>query len=93
MVVFKLSGGRALRRTWIIERIDRKGALIGWRAERRRFDEVLEDLWSANDAGEGLRFAAPAHASDGELDYLLENGARPNFYAVGQDALWTAAPD
>jgi hypothetical protein len=82
-----------LRRTWIVERIDRKGARISWPAERRRFDEVLEDLWSANGAGEDLRFAAPAHASDGELDYLLENGARPNFSAVGRDALPTAAPD
>ena len=82
-----------MRRTWIVERIDRKGARISWPAERRRLDEVLEDLWSANGAGEGLRFAAPAHASDGELDYLLENGARPNFSAVGRDALPIAAPD
>jgi hypothetical protein len=69
----------ALRDKWYVERIAQNGSETHWRAERADLFEVLEDLQTAQQAGEYFRFLAPADATDEELDILLERGATPTF--------------
>jgi hypothetical protein len=77
-----------VRTAWYVERIAPNGTHAHWQAERSDLFEVLEDLRTAQEAGEHFRFLAPSEASDEELDVLLERGAKPTFpplTAVGSD--------
>jgi hypothetical protein len=68
-----------LRDKWYVERIAQNGSETHWRAERADLFEVLEDLQTAQEAGEYFRFLAPSDATDEELEILLERGATPTF--------------
>ena len=68
-----------MRTAWHVERIAQNGTEIHWQAERGDLFEVLEDLQSAQEAGEYFRFIAPSEATDEELDLLIERGATPTF--------------
>jgi hypothetical protein len=68
-----------LREKWYVERIAQNGSETHWQAERSDLFEVLEDLQTAQEAGEYFRFLAPSDATDEELDILLERGATPTF--------------
>ncbi|HLH48283.1 MAG TPA: hypothetical protein VKV96_02985 [Roseiarcus sp.] len=68
-----------MRTAWHVERIAQNGTAIHWQAERADLFEVLEDLQSAQEAGEHFRFIAPSEATDEELDLLIERGAKPTF--------------
>jgi hypothetical protein len=68
-----------MRKAWHVERIAQNGTEIHWQAERADLFEVLEDLQSAQEAGEHFRFIAPSGATDEELDLLIERGATPTF--------------
>jgi hypothetical protein len=68
-----------MRTAWHVERIAQNGHKIHWQAERADLFEVLEDLQSAQEAGEHFRFIAPSEATDEELDLLIERGATPTF--------------
>ena len=71
-----------MRTAWHVERIAQNGTEIHWQAERADLFEVLEDLQSAQEAGEYFRFLAPSEATDEELDLLIERGATPTFPAL-----------
>jgi len=68
-----------VRATWFVQRIAHDGARPHWQAERSTLAEVLDDLTIAETAGDQLRFIAPWHATDAELDALLGRGAMPTF--------------
>ncbi len=68
-----------MRTAWHVERIAQNAKEIHWQAERADLFEVLEDLQSAQEAGEHFRFLAPSEATDEELDLLIERGATPTF--------------
>lgn len=75
-----------MRTAWHVERIAQNGTEIHWQAERADLFEVLEDLQSAQEAGEYFRFLAPSEATDEELDLLIERGATPTFPPLGGTA-------
>ena len=68
-----------MREKWYVERVAQNASETHWQAERSDLFEVLEDLQTAQEAGEYFRFIAPSNASDEELDILLERGATPTF--------------
>jgi hypothetical protein len=68
-----------VRTAWYVERIAQNNEGAPWSAERADLFEVLEDLKTAQKAGEYFRFLAPSDASDEEIDLLLERGATPTF--------------
>jgi hypothetical protein len=71
-----------MRTAWHVERIIQNGKEIHWQAERADLFAVLEDLQSAQEAGEHFRFIAPSEATDEEVDLLIERGATPTFPAL-----------
>jgi hypothetical protein len=49
-----------------------------------KLSEVLEDLLAAKAVGDQLRFIAPWHATDDDIDTLIRRGAIPTFPANDQ---------
>ena len=68
-----------MRASWLVERIAPGGVRPPWRTERMSLSAVLEDLLAAKGGGDQLRFIAPWHATDEDLDTLLKRGAIPTF--------------